>query len=70
MSIFNLFRSKPSDDDDDRYSSPNYSETHYRDDPFYQELLGISEEDRESEREAEADEAEAEAEAPKKWWQL
>ena len=68
MNIFNLFGSKKSDDDDDddRYSSHNYSETHYRDDPFYQDLLGISKQDRECEIEAEA---EAEAEA-KKWWQL
>ena len=70
MSIFNLFGSKPTapddDNDDQSYTSPTYRETHYRDDPSYQELLGISNEDRERETETEA---EAEAEA-KKWWQL
>jgi hypothetical protein len=54
MSIFNLFGSKTSDDDDDeQQKTTGYTLTHYRDDPFYQELLGISEEDRERERQAE-----------------
>jgi hypothetical protein len=40
--------------DDDFYETTGYSQTHYRDDPFYQELLGISEDDRKRERQSES----------------
>lgn len=68
--IFNLFGSKNDDDDDDETSEiSGYTSIHYRDHPFYQELLGITPEQREREKQQEL-ESENDDEPKKGWFGL